>query len=406
MPRAKKPRPENQWETVNKTITPYDLLNRGNPNTSEPHNRAEDISVKQDNNKEIVIDLIDVNNAVIGYINTVIRPTVIENSQTIPVPVEYAYGERWDMAQKDGFLQDKKGVVLLPLILIKRDNIERNRTLSNKLDGNRVHNYQTFSTQFNYKNQYDNFSVVTNRIPVKDWFSVPVPDYVIITYNCMIFSKKQKSMDEIIQAFNYVGDSYWGDKNRYKFKVNIASYRNSVEYTQGTDRITRSDFDMVINAYLLPDTPQRQSSFQKKILSKAQIVFTLETTDSSEIFSPNLNPPTSNVPTVIINTPPAIPSGVSDPVVLNYVMTNKEQESISHTGNTATFGLGFLTAPDGLPVTSVSNFSFFINGQFVPESAIISFINGGTSSTVTFDTSSLGFGLGGNWNITAIGKFN
>jgi len=278
IPSFRKPRKDTPDEIINKEIRPYDLLDRGNPNI--PENRGDDVSVRSDINKEFSISLQDFFLAIKTYIQDKIKPTIIEGGQQIPVPVEYASSERWYAAQKEGFLRDREGRALLPVITMKRTNIVRNRDLGNKLDGNKVHNYQVFQTQYNRKNIYDNFSILTNRIPVKEYRIAPVPDYVIVTYNCSVFCNMQEDIDNIIQSFIFAADAYWGQYDRFRFKVNIEEFTDSIEYTQGEDRSVRSDFNIILNGYLLPDSVNRDTAIQKKILSKATLIFTTETVDN------------------------------------------------------------------------------------------------------------------------------
>lgn len=416
MPKQNKPIPKTTDQIINYTIVPYDLLNVGNPNVN-PINRGNDISVRNDVVKEIKIGLMDMYDALTYYIKNVIKPIIVENGQQISVPVEYVFQERWNAVQKEGFLRDKEGRVLLPLIVIKRDTIVPNRALGNKLDGNRVHNYQTFQTKYTRKNQYDNFAILTNRIPVRENHMAPVPDYVTVTYNVSILTNNQEQSDKVIESFNYARDSYWGRYDRYKFKVNIESFTDSIEYSQGEDRSIRCNFNIVMNGYLLPDSINRETSTKKKTLSKASLKFTMETT-SSDLdefsFSNVVNP--NNIPVTIIDSlnhsGPSINSNIS-PDIISYINSNIELDAISGSvnGNTATFAAGFLSAPAGIPATSLSNFIFFSNGQYIPSGSIVSFIdNGNNTSTLTVNTGSvntggLGYSFGSDWEITSKGKY-
>lgn len=417
IPSQRKPRKDSPTEIINKLITPNDLINRGNPNPTLNHNRGEDISVRGDVNKDFKIGLEDLFNAVKYYINDVVKPSVIEGDQMIPVKTEYAFSERWNAAQKEGFLRDREGRALLPAIAIKRSTITRNRNLGNKLDGNKVHNYQVFHTQYNRKNIYDNFAVLTNRIPVKEFRISPVPDYVIVTYNCSIFCNMQEDIDSIIQAFTFVADSYWGQYDRFRFKVAIDEFSDSIEYSQGEDRSVRSDFNIILNGYLLPDTLNRDMAIQKKILSKATIKFSMETTSADlETFSVSAVNNPNKIPVTIIDSyihqGTSAPSAIS-PEILSYIQTDIELTVMSGSvfGNSAIFHAGFLTAPVGLSATSINNFIFFANGQYLNTGSLVSFIdNGNNTSTLTVNTGSigsggLGYGFGSDWQITARGKF-
>ena len=138
MPPRIRPRPKSPEEKQNDLITPYEELGRGNPNPIDLHNRGNDVSVKGDDQKDVTINLDDFFNAIKYYVENKVKPSVIVNNQQIPVPLEWCFSERWNAAQKEGYLRDKTGRMLLPVIAIKRQNITRNRNLGNKLDGNKV----------------------------------------------------------------------------------------------------------------------------------------------------------------------------------------------------------------------------------------------------------------------------
>ena len=96
-----------------------------------------------------------------------------------------------------------------------------------------------------------------------------------------------------------------------------------------------------------------------------------------------------------------------DTNTLIYLNTSKALQATTVTApNTATFTGAFLAAPTGLPATSATSFSYYINGQLVEPNAITSFVdNGGGTCTLTVNTTNLGFTLVNTDEIVAIGKF-
>ena len=98
------------------------------------------------------------------------------------------------------------------------------------------------------------------------------------------------------------------------------------------------------------------------------------------------------------------------PETLVYINTNKELVGTVVNATTATFNAGWLSAPVGLPATSVDNFTFFCNGQLIEKSAIVSFTSAGGVSTLVIDPTVLLYEFEGTEPepdvITAIGKFN
>ena len=90
--------------------------------------------------------------------------------------------------QKDGFYRDKNGKIQAPLIMFKRDSVDKNRSLGNKVDPTNPINVGIFKKQFSKKNVYDRFSLITNREPINEYYGIIVPEYVTLTYSCMIFT--------------------------------------------------------------------------------------------------------------------------------------------------------------------------------------------------------------------------
>jgi len=175
--RDRKPIPKNQAEIVQDTITPF--LNQGKPISqnvfTHRENRALNTTRKTDKIKDIAIGLEDIDYALMHYFQNVIKPTIVQDGNRIAVQVMYGSPERWQSVQADGYYRDTNGKAVFPLIMFKRTNVEKNRTLGNKIDGNLASLFQTFETRYNQRNQYDQFSVLTNRTPSKQFYVSVVP---------------------------------------------------------------------------------------------------------------------------------------------------------------------------------------------------------------------------------------
>jgi hypothetical protein len=229
-----KPIPKNAEQISQEQINPY-LANQGKPisTTTFSENRGTDYSMKNDTVKDISIGLEDIDNAIMYYFNNVIKPNVVQNGQQIAVPVLYGSPERWKSVQTDGFYRDNNGKLMVPLIMFKRENIEKNRTLGNKLDGNTVHNYQVVGSKYNIRNAYDRFDIINNRIPSEQYYISTTPDYVTLTYNCIIFTDFVEQNNKLVEAINFAADSYWGDPRRYKFRSMIDSFATTTLLENG-----------------------------------------------------------------------------------------------------------------------------------------------------------------------------
>jgi hypothetical protein len=394
------------------------ILNNPNEQASGiPFNRALKHSFTDDTVKPFTVGIEDIDNAVFYYFNNVIRPYVIQNGQRIEVPVIYGSPERWKSVQKDGYYRDKLNKVMSPLIMIKRNDITKNRTIANKLDANFPNLYVSWNKQYSNRNFYSNFNVLTNRVPEREYYANVVPDYVTITYECMVMTYYMDQMNKVIEAINYASDSYWGDPNRFKFKAAIDSFTSTTELSSDQDRIVRSNFTIKLNGYIIPDAVQKDVTALKKLPSISKVTFTMETYVSPDMVNESIKrSPMKKLPATFFDNVAVInggSSGGTSQEVLNYLVLNNvkaaDASSITNNGtiSTATFPNAVIaTAPGTLPVTSVSNFSFYVNGQYVEQSAIVSFVQSGMNAILTLNNAQLGFGLDTTFEIVASGKFN
>jgi len=281
MARERKPIPKNQKEIANSLVTPSDK-EQGNPNYSQqnPKGRALQQSWRGDTVKPYTVGIQDIDEAVFYYLENVIKPTVYQNGESIPVPVLYGSPEKWKSYQKDGYLRDLKGSLMAPLIIFKRNNIEKNRTLANKMDANNPNNYGIFQKSYDPRNAYDAFNVLNNRKPEKQYYAVVAPDYVTVTYSFVVFTYYVEQLNKIVEAMNYASDAYWGNPERYKFQARINSFGFQTELNENAERAVRSTFDVTLNGYIIPDNIQKDSNAINKFNNKTKTTIFLETTDN------------------------------------------------------------------------------------------------------------------------------
>ena len=294
--KGKIPTPKTQREILNSQIDPYNppegamgFSNQGNPNPTPPFNRGEQVSFRNDNTKPFSLGFKEIDEAIMYYMDNVIKPTVQQNGVVQKVPFIYGSPERWKQVQKDGYYRDLKGKIMMPLITFKRNNIEKVRNLANKIDANNPNNLQIFTKSYSQKNTYDNFNILNNQIPIKQNYAVVMPDYVNITYDFIISTYYIEQLNKIIEAVNYASDSYWGNPERFKFRATIDNFATPLELVTGGERIVKSTFSLKLYGYIVPDTIQKELSSLKKFSSKAQIIFNLETTSTINDLDVNNN---------------------------------------------------------------------------------------------------------------------
>jgi hypothetical protein len=417
---ANKPvRPINRKEFMNKLIIPYDLqVGNRSENFSEraiigqpENNRSQEISLKGDYDKNFSVGIKDINESIDYYFKNVLKLHVIQNGSRLNIPIIYGNQENWASVQADGFYRDGGAKLLAPLLMYKRTNLTQNRSLGNKVDGNKAANIQVFEKRFNKKVAYNNFNALNNVLPQKEYVAVVTPDYVTLSYSCIIWTYFIEQMDKIIEEINYSSRSYWGDPNKFQFYSDISSFEDNTEITSGEDRLVRTNFTITLNGWLVPDSMNKYLSSVNRQIGISQVVFGLETASDSETFIASQNKPTEKKLTNIITTDSQnvtvnqlITSIGQDS--LTYINTNKELTGTIQDGTTVTFAAIWLTPPTGLPATSIDNFTFFCNGQFIEKSAIVSFSAGAGISTLVIDPNQLSYSLAVTDEVIAIGKFN
>jgi len=269
-----KPTPKSQRQLANSKIESY--TTDGISTFDGKENRAERRSVKNDDVKRFSIGLRDIDETIVYYFNNVIRPSVIQNSNRKNVPIIYGSPERWAAVQKDGFYRDKNGKIQAPLIMYKRDSIEKNRNLGNKMDANNPTNFGIFKKNFSNKNVYDRFSILNNRNELEEYYGVIIPDYVNITYSCIVFTDFIEQMNKIVESINFASDAYWGDPERFSFRAMIDNYSIITELNQGEDRKVRTEFNINMLGHIISDTINSQLNGMNKFYSKAALNFGVE----------------------------------------------------------------------------------------------------------------------------------
>ena len=241
------------------------------PLRKTPYNRGEQIK-REGNELGKGVRLYDVDLAIAEHMIDTVVPSVEVFREKVKVPVLYGNPERWTSVQKNGYLRDKKGQLQIPLIMFKRNSIAREESMASSM--NRHVSYPTV-TKFSKKHKYDRFSAMTGTTRPVEQYNIVMPDYVSISYEVIIWTDFTEHMNKIVEAFQYATDEYWGDKSGFKFRTRIDSFDNTTEVGEGTQRIVRTSFTMVVNAYLLPEKFDNEPT-HKKSLSPKKVVWGLE----------------------------------------------------------------------------------------------------------------------------------
>ena len=405
---VRKPVPKAQSELSQGSITAY--TNRGKSGVKIERNRAENRKVTSDDVKQFSIGLRDIDETIVYYFNNVIKPSILQNGTRKNVPIIYGSPERWAAVQKDGFYRDKNGKIQAPLIMYKRDSLEKNRSLGNKLDANNPVNFGIFEKKFSIKNVYDRFSILNNRDKVKEYYGVIIPDYVNITYSCIIFTDYVEQMNKIIESVNFAADSYWGDPERFKFRAMIDNFTTVTELNQGEDRKVRTEFQINMLGHIVSDSINAQLNGLNKFYSKSAISFKIETAGDIETLNARADTPEADAGRRFFDTAlvgaqkDALPPGMNDEEVA-FVALNSVAIADSLTTNLATFDNRTIAPiPEGF-TGGQGNFQVYVNGILVAESArTVTQVE--LNIEVSFDPNLVGYDVEGNDEVLLAGKFS
>ena len=208
---------------------------------------------REDKIQDISVSLMDMDSTIMYYFENVIKPSVVENGETVKVPVMYSSPERWASIQKLGFMRDAKRQVILPVIAFRRTGMEKDDTMAvDKMDPEDPKLHYSFERKYNPRNRYDNFSVQQGLLPQREYYNIAMPDYMVMTYDFIVWTQYIEQMNKLVERINWSAGSYWGEPNRMRFKANIDSYTDITEVTD-RERLIRTEFSVTLKGYLIPE---------------------------------------------------------------------------------------------------------------------------------------------------------
>jgi hypothetical protein len=232
-------------------------------------NRANEIKSEKGDIKKSV-GLFDIDYAMMSYLEDTVLPKLDYNGKSISIPVIYGNSERWKGARRDGIYRDNKGKIQLPLLMIRRTSIAKDEAMPML---NRHVSYPTV-TKYSKANRYDRFTALGgNTQPKYELFNIVMPDYVEVNYECMAWTDYTEQLNSVIEQLNFAS-TYWGDKNKFKFRTSVSEYNVINEVGDGTQRINRVEFSLNVKAYLLPEKFDGELTTKKSISTRKVVMST------------------------------------------------------------------------------------------------------------------------------------
>lgn len=214
-------------------------------------NKGKQLRRDQDNAKNISVGIYDIDSAFKNFLEKDVKPTVVDDGKYYPVPVMYASPEKWASAQRDGFMRDDNGMILTPVISFKRNNLSVNTDLSKLKVAQNEDAHQMFERKYTKVNRYDQFSVLIDETPKREFLSVERPDYVNLEYEVIVWCDYMEQVNKIVEQIVYFQGRSFGD--RYKFVIKGDSYSFETVSEMGQDRITKANISLTAKAYIVPE---------------------------------------------------------------------------------------------------------------------------------------------------------
>lgn len=357
-------------------------------------NRAQQVRRDTDDQKNFTINFYDIDETILDHLKH-LQLQVEDVGKKVEVPVYYGSPELWTSAQRDGYLRDKQGKLILPAIVLKRTTSENDLTLQ---FFNRYLSTPVIKL-YSPKNKYTQFSLLTGQnAPVNEIYNIVIPSHMLLTYHFVVWTEYVEQMNGLIEKFQFNTKDYWGSKKGFKFRTRIESFGHTVEVKAGEDRLVKTEFDLTTHGYILPDSIVKldtQSETAKKMFTPKKIIINSEVvstgTDLNSLdknrekwrnpIFPNLQ---ADVP---IPTPPI---SVVDQPIDNSIASQIIQALTS------------ASTPPGIILDNTSNFNPFL--RIVSPPATIT--SAGSEGDVSYDSSYFYIFSAGMWRKVAISQFS
>jgi len=211
----------------------------------------------QNAGKGFSIGVKEIDTAVIKHIRNVMKPKIKEQNEIISVPVLYGNEERWKFIKNRGTLRDKNGVIILPIMVIKRTSLAMNPELpfsfDNDVQGKHISVVRS-SSGWSKNNRYDRFAVLTGQKPVQEFIKTGMPDFVICTYSIVMMTSFIEQMNDLNNLWVEHLETYFGDQTSYRFLSSLSGdISNEIEMESQGERMIRNELTLEIKGYMIPE---------------------------------------------------------------------------------------------------------------------------------------------------------
>ena len=161
------------------------------------------------------ITLESIDTAVLSWVDKILDAHVEDqNGSRKKVPVIFATGERWLASRGKKGLRDENGVLILPMISIRRTGIDMNQSLNAGILGTEEGNFTIARRLSDKTRKHRNAQAIRNasnlspidNAPIYEITTIPFPSTGVISYELTIQTQFVTHMNEIIEKLYHQMD--------------------------------------------------------------------------------------------------------------------------------------------------------------------------------------------------------
>jgi hypothetical protein len=388
----------NRQDIDRKTNKPNPIKTEGFANDSIL-NRSEQLRRDDDIIRTPKRTTYDIDHAIKWFIENEIQPQLETNNQTIPVPVIFASGEKWDNVRRLGYMRDEKGMLQSPMIMLKRNSVAERDSVKT-LDVNRPQseNVRVYRTKYNERNRYEDdlFPIPTNQPQESSKvYVVDIPKYVTIEYDMMLWCDFTTQMNSLVDQILPYGRFAWGNEHN-RFTTTIGSISFETVNTVGEDRLVRATIPLTVLGTLLSEQEARRSTLNK-MYSIKKLTFEQVIDIESDIFS------TTTVPSQVLQAQNIINSGGTvivsgggssttiNSAILLYLTELSDKQAIWSNSTTVTIPYAAGVNPATMSAATKNEFNVYVNGQYIDTATYVWTPTAAATQTIVFNTAVLGY---------------
>ena len=152
-----------------------------------------------------------------------------------------------------------------------------------------VSSNEEIQKKYSSKNKYTPFNVLVGKnVPINEIYEIVMPDHMVFTYHFIIWTEYVEQMNAIVEKINFQTEEYWGELQGLRFRTRIDSFSHQTDLVVNDDRMVKSEFDLMVHGYLLPDTIDTMQGHHlttEKLLTPKKVVINTETVVSEFDFN-------------------------------------------------------------------------------------------------------------------------